>query len=212
MYVIYVNDRPLTLLSTEELRTCDPAQFALGPNTHLTANYTGKPRTILQYTDMLEKGSPKVTSVTLVAHDLERMWEDFRGKHKWVAAAGGLVRNTELDRYLFIFRRGHWDLPKGKIDAGETPSMAALREVKEETGVSDLRLGAQLPTTYHTYRNRKGKRVLKPTYWFSMETVHETLTPQKEEDIELASWKTREEVSLLAKRLYRSLHDLLAWL
>jgi len=186
MYVIYINDRPLSLLAKPPASTSGRAP---APN-HLVARYNGKPRTLLNYVDMLEKGSPKVLSVDLVFADVERLWTDFRSHFKWVPAAGGLVRNTTLDKHLFIFRRGSWDLPKGKIDPGEDAPTAALREVTEETGVQDLSLGKPLPTSFHTYRNRKNKRVLKPTYWFEMETSTEELVPQAEEDIERAEWQT----------------------
>lgn len=210
MYVIYINDRPLTLLSSSEPGTSDRAQKMSREDTHLTARYNGKPRTLLNYADMLEKGSPKVRSVDIVADDLEQLWADFRSKYKWVPAAGGLVRNTDLDRYLFIFRRGSWDLPKGKLDEGEDEPTAALREVCEETGVEDLRLGRQLPTTFHTYHNRKGKRVLKPTYWFEMETSQQTLSPETEEDIEAAEWRMIREMQQPEVEIYNNLRAFLA--
>ncbi|MEL7162113.1 MAG: NUDIX domain-containing protein [Bacteroidota bacterium] len=205
MYVIYVNDRPLTLLPKTSAGTRGRAHLS----THLTARYNGKPRTLLNYVDMLEKGSPKVTSVDLLAEDVEQIWEDFRGHFKWVPAAGGLVTLTGTDKQLFIFRRGFWDLPKGKIDNGEDAPTAALREVEEETGLDQLVLGDALPNTYHTYRNRKGKRVLKPTYWFAMETRTERLVPQTEEDIERAVWTTAEAVLAAPEPIYGSLRELL---
>ncbi|MFT6000947.1 MAG: 8-oxo-dGTP pyrophosphatase MutT (NUDIX family) [Neolewinella sp.] len=205
MYVIYINDRPLALLSKTEHRTGALAPEVLKSETHLTAMYSGKPRTLLHYADMLEKGSPKVTSVAMVAEDLDVLWKDFQSHYRWLPAAGGIVRNRELNKHLFIFRRDFWDLPKGKIDKGEDEPTAALREVEEETGVSDLTLGKALPTTYHTYRNRKEKRVLKPTYWFEMETSQSVLVPQEEEDIEIATWRTIEEVVTGTDPIYKSL-------
>jgi ADP-ribose pyrophosphatase YjhB (NUDIX family) len=210
MYVIYINDRPLTLLSSAELRTCDPAHLSDDVATHLTANYSGKPRTLLHYADMLEKGSPKVRSVTIVATDLEQLWADFRSKYKWIPAAGGVVRLLGTDQTLFIFRRAYWDLPKGKIDEGEDAPTAALREVQEETGVKELRLGRALPTSYHTYRDRKGKRVLKPTYWFAMETANDQLLPEAEEGIELAEWHTVATVMAKPASIYSNLRYLLS--
>lgn len=205
MYVIYINDRPLTLCAKTEHRTGARAASGLVADTHLTAVYSGKPRTLLHYADMLEKGSPKVLSVDIVTDDLEQLWADFRGHYRWLPAAGGLVRNSELDRYLFIFRRGYWDLPKGKIEDGENELTAALREVEEETGVSKLVPGKALPTTYHTYRNRKEKRVLKPTYWFGMETNQVELVPQAEEDIEKAVWRKLEELLVPEANIYQNL-------
>jgi ADP-ribose pyrophosphatase YjhB (NUDIX family) len=52
---------------------------------------------------------------------------------KIVMAAGGLVEN-EHGEILLIYRKKHWDLPKGKLDAGETLEECAVREVEEETG------------------------------------------------------------------------------
>lgn len=208
MYVIYINDRPLTLLSTNSQSTSARAQEMAKVKNHLTANYIGKPRTLLNYADMLEKGSPKVTSVDIVTTDLDQLWEDFRSHYKWVEAAGGLVRNITRNEYLFIFRRGHWDLPKGKLDPGEDAPTAALREVEEETGVAELQLLKNLPTTYHTYRNRKERRVLKPTFWFAMETQQLDLVPQTEEGIEQATWSTLEAVQATEEPIYGSLLQL----
>jgi 8-oxo-dGTP pyrophosphatase MutT (NUDIX family) len=212
MYVIYINDRPLALLSKTEHRTGALAPDILKSETHLTAMYSKKPRTLLNYADMLEKGSPKVTSVAIVAEDLDGLWKDFRSHYRWLPAAGGVVLNRELNKHLFIFRRDFWDLPKGKIDKGEDEPTAALREVEEETGISDLTLGEALPTTYHTYRNRKEKRVLKPTYWFEMETSQSELVPQVEEDIEIATWRSIEEVVTGTDPIYQSLRFLLGQL
>ncbi|MFM8758223.1 MAG: NUDIX domain-containing protein, partial [Methylophilaceae bacterium] len=48
--------------------------------------------------------------------------------NKTLIAAGGLVEN-ELGQVLMIFRRGKWDLPKGKLDPNESIDECALREV-----------------------------------------------------------------------------------
>ena len=49
---------------------------------------------------------------------------------KLILAAGGLVKKQQ--DYLFIYRNGKWDLPKGKLENNETFSQCALREVEEE--------------------------------------------------------------------------------
>ena len=203
MYVIHINDRPLYLRA----RTAPACPH--GGEFHLSVPYGGQRKTLLHYADMLEKGSPKVTSVELYADDLEALWADFRSHYRWVPAAGGVVELGDSGKTLFIYRRGSWDLPKGKIDEGEDAPTAALREVEEETGLAQLTLGAELPVTYHTYRNRKEKRVLKPTYWFRMHTQQEELVPQAEEDIELARWLTVGEILGEDHSLYASLRRLL---
>lgn len=182
MYKIYINDRLL--------RLCDPLEMAAmgAPQEgHLVARYPGKPKFILNYVDLLEKGSPQVSEVTLFHTDVEELWNAFCDHYRLVPAAGGLVRNF-AGQWLLIFRRGFWDLPKGKIDDGESPEQAAVREVQEETGLRQLSLGQPLPDTYHTYTDKKGRRVLKKTYWYFMDTNETTLIPQTEEDIEEAVW------------------------
>jgi 8-oxo-dGTP pyrophosphatase MutT (NUDIX family) len=67
-----------------------------------------------------------------------------------IIAGGGIVTN-ELGELLMIFRRGKWDLPKGKLDEGESIEDCAIREVEEETGVKNLKLGAKLLVTEHEY-------------------------------------------------------------
>ena len=65
-------------------------------------------------------------------------------------AAGGVVVNPN-NEILWIFRRGFWDLPKGKLDPNETIEACAIREVMEETGISHLVLGKRISTTTHQY-------------------------------------------------------------
>ncbi|BFG69585.1 hypothetical protein KACHI17_04660 [Sediminibacterium sp. KACHI17] len=108
---------------------------------------------------------------------------------KIIKAAGGLVLN-EKQEILMIFRRGKWDLPKGKLDEGETIETCAVREVMEETGLSDVTLGPLLTVTHHTYFDPWIKEeVIKETYWYQMQaTVDQTLIPQTSEDIEVIEW------------------------
>lgn len=223
MYEIYINDRPLRLIATKDL------EITKQPTSHLTARYIGKVKTLLHYADLLEKGSPKVTEVTIHHSDLEQLWTDFKSHYKWVPAAGGVVNLKGTNTFLFIHRRGYLDLPKGKIDPGETIEEAALREVEEETGVSDLsvivprvtdvvaeqigslksEIGNCKSTTLHTYRTKKGKRILKPTYWYAMETAQIDLIPQSEEDIDWARWMTFESALNGELDFYPSLRCLL---
>ncbi|HVU84160.1 MAG TPA: NUDIX domain-containing protein, partial [Puia sp.] len=83
-----------------------------------------------------------------------------------VRAAGGLIQNGRGE-VLFMYRRNKWDLPKGKIDPGESPEECALREVKEETGIPDVELMEFLLITHHTYEAGT-QSILKETHWFRM--------------------------------------------
>jgi 8-oxo-dGTP pyrophosphatase MutT (NUDIX family) len=140
----------------------------------------------LHYCINLLENSPSLLSVIFQSDDLELLWADFRAHYKEIDAGGGLVRNED-NQYLLIFRRGKWDLPKGKIDPSESPLEASLREVEEECGVNDLVAGDELMKTYHTYEE-DGVRILKRTYWFEMTSNQETLVPELEEGIQKAEW------------------------
>ena len=108
---------------------------------------------------------------------------------KTIIAAGGLVFN-EKNELLMIYRRGKWDLPKGKLDEGERIEDCAVREVMEETGLKEITRGALLTISYHTYFDKwVGEEVIKETHWYKMTASSEqSLIPQIEEDIELIRW------------------------
>jgi 8-oxo-dGTP pyrophosphatase MutT (NUDIX family) len=140
--------------------------------------------------------------------DVKKLLDDFISLFWYLEAAGGVVMNRERQR-LFIFRFGRWDLPKGKLEKGESPAEAALREVEEETGISGHRLISELPSTFHIYEH-KGKKVLKRTYWFAMQyDGNEILIPQLLEEIMAAEWMGRDRDDLIFSSTYASLHDLL---
>lgn len=125
-----------------------------------------------------------------------------------VEAAGGIVFN-ENEEVLMIFRRGYWDLPKGKIDPGESIETAAIREVKEETGLTQLELISKLQVTYHTY-NIDNETIIKPTHWFKMfHITNQPLIPQTEEDITQICWMGKEQVKSIIKECYSAIQELL---
>jgi len=105
-----------------------------------------------------------------------------------IFAAGGLVEN-EHGEFLMIFRRGKWDLPKGKLDAGETIEDCAIREVAEETGVHAERT-VLISISHHDYFDKhRNEEVIKETYWYHMKaTTEHALVPQTEEDITAIRW------------------------
>ena len=105
-------------------------------------------------------------------------------------AAGGVVFNAKAGTMLLIKRNGVWDLPKGKLETGETIPECAVREVEEETGLKGLKIISDLCETYHEY-SEGSKQIGKTTYWFLMngETVtKQKLTPQREEGITELKW------------------------
>lgn len=106
-----------------------------------------------------------------------------------IIAAGGLVLN-ENNELLMIFRRSKWDLPKGKLDEGESIEECALREVKEETGLTHLQLKELIGITEHEYHDEHThKDVIKETHWYKMISPNgEKLIPQTEEGIEAIEW------------------------
>lgn len=180
-YKIYHNGTPVFLCTPEGARMLG---LQTDKFTHV-ALYVGKKKVLRQYLDMLDKNQ-NLRAVVLYHPDLEMLWADFQACFKVLEAAGGYVQNAQ-DELLVFYRRGSWDMPKGKIDPGETPEQAALREVQEETGVVNLVLGEFLTHTYHTYE-QKGQRILKKTWWYRMRTPDMKLVPQTEEDIEKIEW------------------------
>lgn len=110
-----------------------------------------------------------------------------------VPAAGGVVLREAASGadVLMIFRRGCWDLPKGKLDAGENVAECALREVSEEVGIApaSLALSHALGTTVHGYTlPRRHAYAVKVTHWFAMTTSAEAFEAQDDEGIEAVAW------------------------
>lgn len=203
MYKIYINETPLLLIAPSDVEKYGPPG-----DTVLLLRHSGKRKFLLNIIDQMEK-SRRFERVVVFSPDLKKLWADFREIFKFIEAAGGVVFNGK-NEILTIFRRGYWDLPKGKIDPGETSEIAAIREVREETGLNEITLGAHLTDTWHTYRTKK-KRILKKTYWYRMETSEIELTPQTEEDIEAAAWKALDEIKAIPqKEFYNSLREVLA--
>jgi len=58
---------------------------------------------------------------------------------------------------LLHYTAGHWDFPKGNIEAGEVEKQAATREIREETGITDVEFIDGFRMTIN-YRYRHGRR------------------------------------------------------
>lgn len=129
-------------------------------------------------------------------------------KFQVIQAAGGIVLNDQ-QQLLFMYRRGKWDLPKGKLDKGETLEQCAVRETEEETGLQHVSLKKHLITTYHTY-DENGKHILKETYWYLLSaTGNQPLTPQAAEQIDIVEWANPGDLSKYLQNTYPSILDVL---
>ena len=139
-------------------------------------------------------------------YNLSKLFNDFKSYFKYIEAAGGLVWN-EKNELLVIHRLGRPDLPKGKIEKNETPKIAAIREVTEECGISDLQIVKEIESSYHIY-NQNNKRFLKKTFWYKMKYVgNEQLIPQTEEDISSVEWCNSEKLKEYKQLTYKSLKE-----
>lgn len=128
---------------------------------------------------------------------------------KRIIAAGGIVRN-EKDDILLMYRKQKWDLPKGKVEKGETIIEGAKREVEEETGITVNEV-YQKPyiTTYHVYIENE-KYILKENIWFLMRSHSKyLLTPQIEEEIEELKWVKTKNIVKFLENSYPSIQKIL---
>lgn len=201
MYKIYINETPLILTTNKDAMTYGPASEKI-----LILRYPGKKKFLLNIINQLEN-SERFELIVVFDKDVSSIWETFCDCFKIIEAAGGVVFN-EKKEILVIYRRGFWDLPKGKIDKGETTEQAAVREVQEETGLNHINLSDHIYDTYHTY-SLKGKRILKRTYWYLMSTIEAELTPQAEEDIEEAKWIELDSFLASGNKTYSNILDVL---
>jgi len=79
--------------------------------------------------------------------------------------------------YLLLkYPAGHWDLPKGNIEKGEEPIQTMIREVREETGLVDLRVSPGFERKIEYFYRRDGKKVHKTVVFFLAETSVEKVT------------------------------------
>ncbi len=178
MYKVFVNEKKLLLSKRSE-------------NLEKTFGYEDV--TSLEIAlDLLENTS--VTELNVFGEHIDAIWPEFQGLFRIIEAAGGVVSNPDGD-ILFIRRLGKWDLPKGKMEAGESREESAVREIEEETGLKDVELVRFINTTYHIYVERNGDKVLKCTHWFEMNFDGEdTSKPQTEEGITEVAWKNAAQI------------------
>ena len=145
-----------------------------------------------------------------VEGDPDKNFSHLKKEISEIRAGGGLVSNSKKE-LLLIFRRGVWDLPKGKLDKGETIEQCAIREVCEECGISDVILKQHFADTWHLFYDKYDRKTLslKRTSWFLMEHKGGKLFPQKEEDIERAIWGKKEQIRAKLPNTYGTIRSLL---
>jgi 8-oxo-dGTP pyrophosphatase MutT (NUDIX family) len=202
MYIkIYFNDKPLFLCDemTVEIR-----KYAHHDDAILIDEFSHPAVNSMIH----EMRRESVHAGIFIHSDLATLRKAFWKKFMLVKAAGGLVQDPG-GRYLFMLRRGKWDLPKGKLDPGETLEQCAIREVREETGLSQVKLDGPLLVTYHTY-DESGHHILKETHWFRMSILSDQpIVPQQEEQITELRWVDENGVGSLLRRTFPSIIDVL---
>lgn len=198
---IYYNDKPLILTTnTEEYIDNNPVAETY-------SFFTGA--TLRSFSLALQQmDKPGVTGAVIEDISEAALQDQLHAMYNSIDAAGGIAYN-ENGALLLIYRRGKWDLPKGKLDAGESIDECAVREVKEETGLKELTLGDKICDTYHVY-TQGNEQMLKRTAWYKM-TAHsaEVLKPQKEENIMEARWVNPKDLGPLAARSYEAIREVL---
>ena len=188
-YKVFINTK-LIILTSSPPKSKNAILFPLATTSFQTALQTLK--------------SAKTKKIFLIGDDPATLMNTFKSKLPVVQAGGGLVQN-ENGKILFIFRKGKWDLPKGKVDKGETLEKGAKREVKEETGVKKLQLNGLAGVTYHVFK-RNGKYQLKETHWFHMKTTYTgKLKPELQEDITKAKWKGSKKMAKALENSYENI-------
>jgi 8-oxo-dGTP pyrophosphatase MutT (NUDIX family) len=198
---IYFDSKPLFL--------CDKIDTTIDPYVHHDDTvFIDELNAHTIKTMIYEMSLPKVHAGVFIHDDLPALQKAFFKKFVVIQAGGGLVRNED-NEILLIFRRGMWDLPKGKLDKGETLEQCAVREVQEETGLKNVKLTAPLAITWHTYHEGT-KFILKESHWYSMKIAgKQTLVPQAEEDIHEVKWVAPEDLKPYIDKSFASVADVL---
>lgn len=227
--IVFINDRPIRLVGPRaaaqltapakaRLFDLSPREMAIDYDQVIDARLeilkedalhghvlilNATPATVDKLLMLLQKANAvRLLSVTLGCLDKADCEAAIKKPFKIIKAAGGVVMKQA--RMLLMFRRGVWDLPKGKLDDGESSRQGAAREVEEETGVQ-VAVGERICTTWHTY-TLNGSRILKRTKWYRMSVVDDTyMTPQEDEDIEKLAWLDPRETQLALTNSFSSI-------
>jgi 8-oxo-dGTP pyrophosphatase MutT (NUDIX family) len=199
---IYFDDKPLFL--------CDHVDATLEPYIHHDDAVFIDELNLHTVKSMIhEMQEPSVHAGVFFHNDLQELKNAFFKKFTPIKAGGGFVLN-ENNEVLMMFRRGKWDLPKGKMDKKETFEECAIRETEEETGLKNVKLISPLITTYHTY-HEGSKYILKETKWFTMKVNgKQKLIPQAAEQISKLEWVGKNDLKKYLQNSFPSVNDVLA--
>lgn len=199
---IYIHNKPLYL--------CDSLDDQLNSLIHLPDNVFIDELNAHTVKSMLKEMSlPEVRTGIFWHGDFQKLKNAFFKKFEIIVAGGGVVQN-ELQELLLIFRRGYWDLPKGKMDKGETLEECAIREVQEETGLKKVKLKKPITVTYHSYELGT-HHIIKESHWYYMKAKSsEQLIAQTEEDITEIKWVNPSEIQKFINGAYPSIADVLS--
>jgi ADP-ribose pyrophosphatase YjhB (NUDIX family) len=199
MYKVFMSDRPVSFIQTTGNSIIVEDHQLL-----IRFDHVGDIDSIQSLIDK----DHDIQSVKMLCTDVETSWKLFQSQFKVVEAAGGIVLNAK-DEVLMIHRLGQWDLPKGKVDMGETIEQAATREVSEECGIEEPTIVSFFLTSYHTYFFKE-RWVLKPSHWYVMRVnKEEVLVPQTEENIDIVKWVPQSEIADSLPQAYASIRDVL---
>lgn len=203
-YKIYFGEKPIFL--------CDEVDNTIQPFIHHDDSvFIDELNSQTINTLLHEMRQPSIHAIIFYHPDLAALTAKVFKKFKQIRAGGGIVIN-EKNEVLLIFRRGKWDLPKGKLDPGETIENCAIREVMEETGLNNVTLIKPLLITRHIYQEG-ASFMLKQTDWFAMKVKGTpALTPQIEEDITDLKWVPPSELSRYQEDTFPSVKEVLTLL
>ena len=217
MKTIFVNDIPIHFkelnnlkLKKEDFDTHVDGSSGIVPK-KLYSRVLIFDSTIKTIVDLLKKMTKhkfkKIYSITITLKGCKKVVKDLKKMFKIIKAGGGVVQNSNKE-ILFIYRMKKWDLPKGKLDKGETIKECAKREVEEETKVK-VECGSKIISTWHTYTRNK-KFILKKTTWFKMRSVDDSkMKPQKKEKIEKVEWMKDSSVEDILLNSYKTLNHVM---
>ncbi len=213
---LFVNDTPVEIVGQDKILDENQYEYTFDARQHKFSSIKLKDDVLVKNAneayikdclDYFNKQKvKKLDSITFVVPNINKVKEFVKNQYLVIEAAGGIVRKE--GKILMIYRLKKWDLPKGKLEKGESPLVGALREVEEECMVKAEAI-QEVCHTWHTYTRNK-KKYLKKTYWYAMNNLDDRkMRAQTEESIEEVRWMSEGEVKDLLYESYFSIRYVL---